>query len=182
MENISENTNKKEILFTDVVHQNYMDELKQFTVMFRLLENQNYSRRIHFEIEITNRGEHIIIHNPLYFLQWQINDQNKNKVVEYLKPPVVLLNKGNSKYTSDDFNFTLKSIYLNNKEIEMTEMLNNKQVQFNNETTMICEIVLESQLEKGQYYFNPLLSLVSTTTKKGGGRKLKINDIRILLE
>jgi len=59
MENISENTNKKEILFTDVVHQNYMDELKQFTVMFRLLENQNYSRRIHFEIEITNRGEHI---------------------------------------------------------------------------------------------------------------------------
>jgi len=64
----------------------------------------------------------------------------------------------------------------------MTEMLNNKQVQFNNETTMICEIVLESQLEKGQYYFNPLLSLVSTTTKKGGGRKLKINDIRILLE
>ena len=173
----------KSIQFSDIqpIEQTNGDMLA-FSAVLRAAEIQDISSGgISFEVSLQYAGTNKIeIHNPLYFIQYNLTDVDKKQRFDNKKPPIPLIHRQGKIDPAADFSFQILAIARNTQNQDIPAQVNTPTITFANgdmqryflriSEYMDGQIPQTADIPEGNYQLQLIFSIIEATASKTGER------------
>lgn len=172
-------------------------DLAGFSAILKIAEAQPVSPRgISFELSLQYNGiNRVEIHNPLYFVQYNLTGSDKTQRFDNKKPPIPLVHRQGKIDPATDFSFQILAITRNGQSLDIKEQVNMPILAFTEGDTQKYSLQISrftdektrqsEEIPEGKYHLEIAFSIVeasisSKTTEIPESRMLKAEESVVL--